>query len=270
MPNFICITCGTQYPEAELPPAHCPICEDERQYIGPNGQQWTTLEALLPDHRLVIEPVEPRLYRLKPEPKVGIGQYAHLAQTPEGNILWDCVPFVDAAAVEAINALGGIRAIAISHPHFHTVMVEWSRAFNNAPIYIHEGNRRDVVRPDDAIRYWEGDSLPLWDGISLIHCGGHFLGSSVLHWRDGAEGRGVLLTSDTIDVVADTRYVTFMYSYPNAIPLPAAKVRAIVDAVEPFPYDRIYESFGLMVDGDAKAKVNVSAERYIRAITEGL
>ena len=268
MPNYICVTCGTQFTEADQPPAHCPICEDERQYVGANGQQWTTLEALLPTTQMMIEPVEPKLYHLKPEPKVGIGQYAHLVQTPEGNVLWDCVPFIDAATVEAVNALGGIRAIAISHPHFHTTMVEWSRAFNNAPIYIHAGNRPDVVRPDDAIRYWEGDSLLLWDGITLVHCGGHFAGSAVLHWRDGAEGRGVLLTSDTIDVVQDTRWVTFMYSYPNLIPLPPSKVRRIVAAVEPFNYDRIYESFGGMVNPDAKAKVQASAERYIRAMSE--
>jgi len=268
MPLSICITCGTQYPESVQPPAHCPICEDERQYVNPNGQQWTTLEELRPDHHITIETVEPNLSRLKPEPKVGIAQYAHLVQTPNGNVLWDCVPFIDDATIEAINALGGISAIAISHPHFHTAMVEWSRAFNNAPIYIHEGNRTDVVRPDPVIQYWNGDSRLLMDGITLVHCGGHFLGSSVLHWQDGAEGRGVLLTSDTIDVVADMRYVTFMYSYPNLIPLPASKIRRIIAAIESFAFDRVYESFGGVVDGDAKAKVNASADRYIRAITD--
>jgi glyoxylase-like metal-dependent hydrolase (beta-lactamase superfamily II) len=268
MPNYICVTCGTQYPESDQPPAHCPICEDERQYVNPDGQQWTTLEALRPNHQMMIEQLELGLHHLKPEPKIGIGQYAHLVQTPNGNILWDCVPFIDDATIKAVNALGGIRAIAISHPHFHTVMVEWSRAFENAPIHIHAGNRPDVVRPDSAIHYWVEETLPLFDGVTLIHCGGHFAGSSVLHWRDGAEGRGVLLTSDTIDVVADTRYATFMYSYPNLIPLPPSAVRRIVAAVEPFAFDRVYESFGLVMDGDAKAKVSASAERYIRAITE--
>ena len=28
-----------------------------------------------------------------------------------------------------MNELGGIAAIAISHPHYYTSMVEWSRAF---------------------------------------------------------------------------------------------------------------------------------------------
>jgi glyoxylase-like metal-dependent hydrolase (beta-lactamase superfamily II) len=268
MPLYMCVTCGTQFPESDQPPAHCPICEDERQYVNPNGQQWTTLEALRKDRHMVIEPVETNLHRLKPEPKIGIGQYAHLIQTPNGNVLWDCVPFINDATIEAINEIGGISAIAISHPHFHTVMVEWSRAFNNAPIYIHAGNRVDVVRPDPAIHFWEGETESILDGITIIHCGGHFIGSAVLHWRDGADGRGVLLTGDTIYVAADTRFATFMYSYPNYIPLPASKVNGIVAAVDPFEYDRLYNAFGAVMDGDAKAKVIASAERYVRAITE--
>ncbi|HAX23411.1 MAG TPA: MBL fold metallo-hydrolase, partial [Chloroflexi bacterium] len=38
MEQYICVTCGTQYPEAEQPPAGCPICLDDRQYVNPNGQ----------------------------------------------------------------------------------------------------------------------------------------------------------------------------------------------------------------------------------------
>lgn len=267
MPNYICVTCGTQFPASETPPAHCPLCEDERQYVNPDGQQWTTLESLQTDRKMLIEQVEPGLFRLKPEPKIGIGQWAHLVQTPGGNVLWDCVPFLDTASIDAINALGGISAIAISHPHFHTLMVEFSRIFD-APIYIHAGNRPDVVRDDPAIFYWDTPTHKLMDGITLVHCGGHFEGSSVLHWRDGAEGRGILLSSDTIDVVQDTRWATFMYSYPNLIPLPPSKVRKIVAAVDPFPYDRVYESFGGVIKGDAKARVHASADRYIRAISE--
>ena len=267
MPNYICVTCGTQYADSEQPPAHCAICEDERQYVNPNGQSWTTLDELRQTSRNVIEPVEPGLYRIKSDPRVGIGQYAHLVQTPHGNILWDCISLIDDATVKAIENLGGIVAIAVSHPHFHSSIVEWSRAFHDVPVYIHVGNQEWVMRPDRVIVFWEEQSRVLNDDVALIHCGGHFEGSAVLHWREGAEGRGVLLTADTIDVVADPRYVTFMYSYPNLIPLPASKVRAIVDAVEPFKFDRIYESFGSVVAKDARERLRISADRYIRAIS---
>ena len=46
MEKWICTTCGTQYPPGGQPPEACPICRDERQYIGYNGQQWTTLAQM--------------------------------------------------------------------------------------------------------------------------------------------------------------------------------------------------------------------------------
>lgn len=268
MPNFICVTCGTQYPESEQPPAHCPICEDERQYVNPNGQAWTTLDKLRQNSHNVIELAEPGLYRIKSEPKVALGQLAFLVQTPGGNVLWDCISLIDDATVHTIRELGGIKAIAVSHPHYHSTIVEWSRMFDDAPIYIHEGNRPWVMRPDPAVVFWEGERRTLLDDLTLICCGGHFDGSAVLHWPGGAEGRGVLLTGDTIDIVTDSRYMSFMYSYPNLIPLSASKVRRLVQAVEPFAFDRMYEAFGQVTKQDAKTGLRYSAERYIRAITD--
>lgn len=268
MPLFICATCGTQYPESDQPPAACPICVDDRQYIHPDGQRWTTLDDLRPNFKNVIESPEPLLHRIKTEPKLGIGQQAFLIQTPHGNVLWDCITLIDEATVAAINELGGVQAIAVSHPHYHSTTVEWSHAFDHAPIYFHADHRDWVMRPDPAVVLWEGEQLPLWDGVTVIRCGGHFPGATVLHWRDGADGRGVLFTADTIDIVADSRYMSFMYSYPNMIPLSASKVRQIVRAVEPFAFDRMYEAFGQITRHDAKAGLLFSAERYIRAITD--
>ena len=51
MPAYICLTCGVQYAPSERPPERCPICEDERQYVGWQGQQWTTLEELIDEGR---------------------------------------------------------------------------------------------------------------------------------------------------------------------------------------------------------------------------
>lgn len=269
MPHYICSTCGTQYPETAEPPAECAICADERQYVGYNGQQWTTLEALRPGHRNAFKTEEPNLTGIGSEPGIAIGERALLVQTPGGNVLWDCISLIDDETVAAVKALGGIKAIAISHPHFYSSMVEWSRAFD-APIYLHAANRPWVMRPDPAIVYWEGETQALHDGLTLIRCGGHFRGSAVLHWPAGAGGRGALMTGDTLYVVPDRRYVSFMRSFPNHIPLPARTVRAIVAAVEPYAFDRIYSAwFDRVMPSDAKAAVARSAERYIKAITEG-
>ena len=258
----ICITCGTQYPATATRPATCPICQDERQYVNWNGQQWTTLADLQVRHRNVLREVEPHMTGIATEPAFAIGQRALLVQTPSGNVLWDCISLIDQATIDAVNALGGIAAIAISHPHFYSSMVEWSRAFD-APIHLHADNRPFVMHPDLAITYWAGETVTLLPGVTLIRCGGHFPGSTVLHWAEGGEGGGALLTGDTIMVAQDRRFVSFMYSYPNLLPLPASAVRRIADAVKPYRYDRLYAGWwDKVVDRGADAAVARSAQRY--------
>ncbi|CAG0971444.1 hypothetical protein ANRL3_01523 [Anaerolineae bacterium] len=266
MKNFICVTCGVQYAATLEQPKQCTICNDDRQYVNAKGQMWTTLDELRADRRNVLRTLEPGLTGIRTEPQFAIGQQAHLIQSPRGNVLWDCISFIDDATIQAVRALGGIAAIGISHPHFYSAMIEWAHALN-APIYLHASNRDWVMRPDPSIVYWDGDAQRVGDGLTLIRCGGHFPGSTVLHWADGADGRGALFTGDTINVVADRRYVSFLYSYPNQIPLPASAIQGIVNAVEPFQYDRIYGGWlDSVVPRDAQAGVNFSAERYIRAI----
>jgi hypothetical protein len=89
----------------------------------------------------------------------------------------------------------------------------------------------------------------------------------VLHWPAGQSGKGALLTGDMLTVVPDRRYVSFMYSYPNLIPLSADIVRRIVDAVDPFEFDRIYGAWWDRVSTTgAREIVRRSADRYIAAL----
>jgi len=150
-------------------------------------------------------------------PAFGIGQRAFLAQTPGAGVLWECIALIDDATVEIIQAMGGVSAIAISHPHYYTTMVEWSRALGGVPVYLHAADREWVMRPDPAVRFWEGDTQALGPGVTLVRLGGHFEGGTVLHWADRDAGRGVLLSGDILQVVP-SRHVSFMYSYPNLIP----------------------------------------------------
>jgi glyoxylase-like metal-dependent hydrolase (beta-lactamase superfamily II) len=266
MPNFICTTCGVQYGDAASPPASCVICSEERQYIGWQGQDWTTLERLRESHRSRVGPEAPGLTGVGIEPSFAIGQRAlHLSDG--GGFLWDSTSLVDEGAVAAIRRRGGVRAMAVSHPHFYSSMVEWSRALGGIPVYLHEADRAWVMRDDPALVYWGGDRREIAPGLTLIHCGGHFGGSTVLHWADGAGGLGALLTGDTIMVAQDRRTVSFMYSYPNLIPLDAAAVRRIVEAVEPFAFEQIYGGWtGKNVLEGGKYAVRYSALRYLRAI----
>ena len=267
MRNYICTTCGHQFAESEEPPDRCPICEDERQYVNPQGQSWTTLDELAREHRNMWRSLEPGLTGIGTEPKFGIGQRALLVQASKGNILWDCVSLIDDPTIEALASLGGISGLAMSHPHLVGSMVEWSRAFGNVPIFVHADLEPWIQRTDPVIEFWEEEDLVLEAGLSLHRCGGHFDGSTVLLWPEGADGQGVLLTGDTMYVTPDRRHVSFMYSFPNFIPLAAPAVDRIVERVMSLRFDRMYgHFFDLDIKADAKSVVQRSAERYKRAI----
>lgn len=263
----ICVTCGTQYPSSDIPPAKCPICEDERQYVGPLGQKWISLEDLQRTHRNVVFEEGQRLWGIHTEPRFAIGQRALLLQTQGGGLLWDCVSLVDSSTIALVKALGGISAIAISHPHYYASMVEWSRAFGGVPIFLHEDDRSWVQQSDSSIVFWKGETHRLNADVTLIRVGGHFSGFQVLHWASGEGGSGALMTGDMPQVCPDRRFVSFMYSYPNLIPVDGDTVRRIIAKLEPYSFSKLYGAWPkFAVHGDPKASLRRSAERYLRAI----
>lgn len=266
MTVFLCKACGTSYPDAPQPPAGCPICEDERQYIPAGGQEWLARETLMPAHRNAWQQHEPGLYSLQTVPAFAINQRAFLLRTPDGNVLWDCIPLLDGATKALVESLGGLSAIAISHPHYYATMQDWAAAFG-APIHLHAADRQWIMRSDPAIRLWEGDALDLWPGITLVRGGGHFPGGTVLHWAHGAEGRGVLLAGDILQVTPGAHRISFMWSYPNMMPLPAAEIRRLMERVSARPFERIYGAFfGQNVLANAHAVLGESAARYIELL----
>jgi len=268
MQSFICVQCGTQFTETAEPPKQCPICQDERQYIRHGGQEWTTLPRLRNDHHNKFADEAAHLLGIGTEPEFAIGQRALLLQSSSGNLLWDCISLLDDRTVTEVNARGGIRAIAISHPHYYSSVVEWAECFD-AQIFLHAKDRQWVMRQSPRIQFWDETTLPLWDGLTLINCGGHFEGGTVLHWPAGPNGQGALLTGDIIQVVQDRRYVSFMRSYPNLIPLGPAAIRQIHEKIEPLSFDQIYGAWwNANVLSDAKTAAGRSAERYLRAISK--
>jgi hypothetical protein len=265
MPAFICNTCGTQYAPSDRPPAACPICDDERQYVTPAGQSWTTLPALQARSYNAWRELEPNLISIVTFPAFGIGQRAQLLRTPHGNILWDCIALV--ATVELINAMGGLIGVAISHPHYYTTMVEWSHAFGGIPVHLHAADRKWIMREDPAIKLWQGETKELVPGVTLICAGGHYPGGTVLHWAAGAGGKGALLSGDIVQVVQDNKSVSFMWSFPNFIPLSGPRVEGVVEAIKPYAFDRVHGAFmDRTIWSNGKAVVERSAERYLKII----
>lgn len=256
---WICRTCAVEHAER---PDVCAICADERQWVPASGQAWTTLaELAAAGERLVLEELEPDLFGLSSEPSVGIGQQAKIVRTPAGNLLWDPPGYVDDDAVERVRALGPVVAIAASHPHMFGVQVAWSRALGGVPVLVAEADAHWVARPDPVIETWTGEREVL-PGVVLSQPGGHFPGSAVVHWAAGAEGRGVLLSGDTIFANPDRTSVSFMRSYPNRIPLSAAVVLRVAEHVARRPFERLYNNFEGVIPADARDVVLRSAQRH--------
>ena len=198
MHTFIYVTCGTQFPPSDELPAQCAICLDERQYVGHDGQRWTTMAELALEHRSCAETQEPGLLGIGTTPSFAIGQRALLV----GGLLWDCITPLDDETVAAVVQAGGIHTIAISHPHYYSAMVEWADRFD-ARILLHEADREWVMRPSDRIQLWSGERNLISDELELVRLGGHYEGGTVCLWQAGAEGRGALLSGDIVQVVAD-------------------------------------------------------------------
>src|SRR5262245_45046187 len=117
MPVWTCKQCGAQFPESGAPPSFCLICEDERQFVNWKGQSWLSREQLAEGHKLVLRD-DLGLTGIGMDPGFAIGQRALLVPDSGGCILWDCVPLATAEAVAQVRSLGGLKAIAVSHPHF--------------------------------------------------------------------------------------------------------------------------------------------------------
>jgi glyoxylase-like metal-dependent hydrolase (beta-lactamase superfamily II) len=230
------------------------------------GQTFLARETLAQRHRVVWRD-DLGMAGIGLEPSFAIGQRALLVPQADGCVMWDCVPLATPEAIAHVRSLGGLKAIAISHPHFYGALADWSEAFGRVPVYLHADDRQWVMRPHPAVVHWTGDHHRVSDDVLLLRTGGHFPGATMLHWSGGAEGKGALFAGDIAQVTMDRRFVSFMYSYPNYMPLNAAAVRRIAAAVEPLAFDRIYGAWwGRNIASGAKAAFAASVERYIAAI----
>jgi hypothetical protein len=205
-----------QYAPSDAPPPACPVCEDERQYVPPGGQAWLTLDELRNSSSNAWRVLEPNLYEIVTTPAFAIGQRAQLLRTPAGNILWDCIALIDGATVELINAMGGIKGIAISRALLHLHDGVEPRVRQRADPSAQ--SRSGMVTGDPAIKLWEGERKELLPGLTLICCGGHYPGGTVLHWAAGAGRQSALL--GRYRSIQDRKTVSFMRSFRISFPCP--------------------------------------------------
>ncbi len=233
----ICITCGTYYP-ADHTPELCITCLDERQYIPATGQRWTTPGELTGNHSIKLKKLMENLYELEINPMFAIGQRALLVLSPNGNVLWDCIPLLDELTVDFIKSKGGLHAIGFSHPHYYSNMNEWGEIFD-CPVYIHENDGDCIVDKGRHIQLWSGDELALWDGMRIIRIGGHFAGSSIIHVPFLSK-QGAIICGDTLFLSPSKKHFSVMYSYPNRMPLPLHEMQRVKKRFDSIAFDAFY------------------------------
>jgi len=272
---LICFTCGTQF-EAPFtsPLKSCRICEDPRQYVPPGGQVWTSLGQLKGKHENFFEqdPTDSNITFITTEPKAGIGERAILLQTPNGNVLWDLIAFIDKKTIDFITAKGGLSAIVISHPHFYTTHLDWANIFN-CPVYLAAEDAQWLNRVDylNSRHLIDGPTEIIVPGVTAIKVGGHFDGSMVLHWNKK------LFIADSMYTVPSalspptrqpgTTSYSFMWSIPNMIPLSPSQIMGIWKALQPFDFEVTYGGFtGQDVrDPDVKKRVLESMQIQVKS-----
>lgn len=257
----ICTACGTQFPLSGEPLTLCPICADDRQFIPESGQSWTDHPALSANYSVITKKLDEHLYELRMAPSFAIAQRALLILTPGGNILWDCFALLNEPTIAFIKSKGGLKAIAFSHPHYYSTMNDWAAVFD-CPIYIHHSDEEWIFNKGPHISLWAGEEHKLWDGIRIIHIGGHFPGSCILH-VPFLSPRGTVLCGDTLAISPNKKHISVMYSYPNRVPLPVKEMRRIRNLLLPLPFDTLlgYAAF-LNIYTDAKEILESSLAKY--------
>jgi glyoxylase-like metal-dependent hydrolase (beta-lactamase superfamily II) len=115
---------------------------------------------------------------------MAIGQRAIFIQTESGNVLWDCISLLDQETIDFLKSRGGLAAIAISHPHFYATHLDWAQEFQ-CPVYLAHEDQEWLNREDTDNRrvFFKGETQNILPGVNMVKVGGHFPGSSVLHWN---------------------------------------------------------------------------------------
>ncbi|KAL7006518.1 hypothetical protein EMMF5_003939 [Cystobasidiomycetes sp. EMM_F5] len=287
----LCETCSTQtsYADEDLSLESkdsiykCPICLDPRQFIGPDGQKWTTLERLLTNadhlyHNKFTEHIPGKVWWFKTYPSFGIGQRSFLIKDGDnGLVVWDCVAFIDDETLSFIDKISngkGIAHMVVSHPHYYSSTAVWAATFPQMQVWLAKVDfiefyqRFDIRQAYEKMHsaYTASDdnasiagrlqlleetqtSIPDFPNFSILLLGGHFPGSIVLLWKD------VLFVADTIQVILSARYksdepqregvasVAFLWSYPNGIPLSANEVTNVCAPLENLNFSRAFGAF---------------------------
>jgi glyoxylase-like metal-dependent hydrolase (beta-lactamase superfamily II) len=263
--GWICDGCGLEHAGSPDPPPldgcvldRGPVSDEELGDLGPHTRQWLTFAELAAQpHSIEYRDHGRGVHSFRRVPRLGIGQWSFLVSTPAGNLLWDPPAYLDDEVEALVRGLGGVAAIATSHPHMFAAQVSWSHAFGRAPVLVNSSGKEWLPRPDAVIEFWDGEVQPL-PGIRVIWLGGHMPSSAVALTPDGS-----LLAGDTVAGSLDPGWLSFQRNYPRHVPLSAGTVQRLIDGLDDLQFDRLYTLGGDAIEHDAHDVVRKAARRHI-------
>jgi hypothetical protein len=91
-----------------------------------------------------------------------------------------------------------------------------------------------------------------------------------MHWAEGVEGKGALLSGDLLQVCADRKFVSFMCNHPNYTPLSSKAVQAVATRVQTVAVRHPLSAFwDRVIPEDAKRIAEASVARRPNILERG-
>lgn len=195
LPAFTCDNCNYWQRHFERPTT-CAMCLDARHVVPQTGWRFWTCEEAQSRFPCHWAELEPGVWRFWNEPVTGIGPSAYLIQTSDGNMGFEGCPVFSQAALDRIDALGGMQVLAASHPHAYGALWQLQDRFD-PELALHPG---DLAWSGALQVSWPfDDTIEPLPGLELHLTAGHFDGHTVLYDRT----RKILFCGDALKFELD-------------------------------------------------------------------
>ena len=228
---FVCDHCG--FWQRHFAPDRCPVCEDFRHPLPPNGWRFTPAADVAARTRCRIDEVLPGLLMITAAPPIGIGPAGYLLRTPHGNVAFEGCGWYDDQVLDAMADAGGVRWASASHPHVYGAL--WRVCERFAPeLVLH---REDLPFAKALPVTWAyDDRAEFAPEVTLLHTGGHTPGHTALVWDDAPAGR-TLFCGDafkyTVDAAGAATSVSTHLAFDADIPLTRAGLEGYARVLAP-------------------------------------
>ncbi len=186
------------------PPEHCLICEDERQYIGKDGQRWTTLSEMQKSYQNRIEEVDPNITGIGTTPGFAIGQRGVARPNPKRK----CAVGLRQPDRRCHAWKRSVPAVGSGRLPFHIRIRSglWSNLVMPLTTLPSTGMPTTVsgqCAPIPLFVFWEGETCRVMGGADAgpLRRSFRWLGRAALVRGRGRQG--ALLTGDTMQVAQD-------------------------------------------------------------------